>query len=255
MLFNLTQAQAHVDMFAAHILGSKFALTSTRAHVLQAAFDLVFAELSKILAAVTVFQSCQPLPSDIHSAEPYSAAYAKSCGESAVTQTSASAKSLRRVHIPKARPGQPVSQAEVFSSQDTEALASDSLEVRTQDGLSAVKSVVVVKVDIAQKAAASAVDEGRSVSTWEIPRQTSSCRAQEIAHADPEISGKMSDSTRSRRSLLFPSNAGTAAGSGSAKVQTQLPRLASRAPDLRVCTPDREVQLKHHNGHSRTTLH
>jgi hypothetical protein len=215
----------------------------------------VFAELSKIAAAVTVAKSCQPLPSDIHSAEPCSAAHdqAKRGEDSAVTQTSASDKGWRpnNVHIPTARPGQAVSPAEVFSSLDSEALASDSLGVGTQDGLSAVDSVAVVKVDLAQDAAP-AVHDGQSVSKREAPVQHSAPRRypQVIALPDPQLAGKMSDGTRRSVSVYPVSIAGAA--DGSAKAWTQLPRLASRAPDLRVCTSDREVQLKHHNGHGRT---
>jgi hypothetical protein len=194
----------------------KLALTCS-AHTLQAAFDLVLAELSKIIYAVTVAQSCQPLPCSIHSAEPHTAG-----------------KVNTKIYM--ARPGQAESQVEAVASLDP--AAGGSLGAGTQGGLSAVDSVVEVEVKMAQEAAGSV-----KMTVSDEPSQDPVSMAREKQLADHEDSGQNSDITISS---LSPS-AGTAH-----YARAKLPRLASRAPDLKFCTSDREVQLQNHNG-SRPT--
>ncbi len=252
----------------------------------------MLAELSKILAAVTIAQSCLPIPTDNHSAsgehqlaenartaaipeflgsrcvespcrrnsrnavqvnESMNFSRVRSEEESAVTR--ASAKNSLRVQSPmlkaQIRFRQAEPKAEGAAPTDSEAV--DFLLTRDPMGLSAVNSIVCMEADMDKESAAFkgfADQEDQSVSDIKLPRlmQDLESMAQEKALADHEGFGQISDSTHSSLPQCCLSAAENAAGSVKAN---QLPRLASRAPKLRVFTSGKEVHLQHSNGRSK----
>lgn len=224
---------------------------------LQVAFNLVLAELSKILTAVTVAQSCQQLPGGTLMAEPSSPCDSKTAANPICSRTgteentdmaSAPAKVKQSLPNPQARTGK-----SAVSKDGGEALldfaAQDLQQAGASDGLWAAQEV---KVDMAPQVSVSAQQE-ESATLWTQPRQDPAAQAQERAHeiSEHEISGQMSDSATGR----MPQNGLSAVGIGPRCARAKLPRLAVRSPESKPSSPDKWGQEYHlNNGSSSTAL-
>jgi hypothetical protein len=221
----------------------------------QAACNLVLAELSKFLAAVTVDKSCQQLPYCMQTAVPHSegnfenlarpgyqgncwtksrnkqyivikgkAGISGAASEDESAAVSAIAKIRQHVDIPQAQPrtGQSIEFEALLGSA-----SGYSLEPEKMDGLSAIS---LVEVDVAHEAAVSATQEDQSVSVWKSQGQDPSADAEEQDNAQEICKHKnyaqMSDTAKSSLPQRCLSAAGTAAGS----TRVILPRLIARSP-------------------------
>ena len=271
----MTQAHPHAATWA----GSDSVLT-TSLLAPQAACNLVLAELSKFLAAVTVDQPCQPLPCCFHTAVPHSAVnvetvaragYQGNCwtksrnkqyivvkgkadsreaaGEDKSTAISAISEIRQHIHIPQAQPG--TGQSIEFEAS-LGSYSGYSLEPGKFNGLSS--AISVVQVDMAHEAAVLATQEDQSVSVWKSQREdlAADLDAQENAQEiyKHEKSAQMSGTAKSCLPQKCLSAAGTAAGA----TRVILPRLIARSPDLRVGLPDSEGQLQLDHGCIKTTI-